>query len=205
MLCYSLLLSGFIIVLVNIANQSIITSPENPINKIAIENPKKYESVAKVSNKISDSNGRVDIWKNTLKLIIDHPFGVGPGGFEIKFADYNLTSAGQITKETVLFTTPHNEILRLIAENGVLLGFLIIMIIIKMFWDTWKRIVTLDSSIKLLFLGLISVMVFEILFQFPLVLPIGKMFFGILLGVCFYFSNVKIKKNSLFKSLPRYW
>ncbi|MCM8530807.1 MAG: O-antigen ligase family protein [Lentisphaeraceae bacterium] len=70
-------------------------------------------------------NIRVSIWKSTLNLIQEKPFtGVGPGRFEESFPVYEsndhkeMLVAGQTTQH------PHNEVLYIASENGILVAFL---------------------------------------------------------------------------------
>jgi len=72
---------------------------------------------------------RLAVWSDTLRLVADHPAGVGAGNFENAFIPYAL--AGQSKPgEAIVFRSPHDDYLRLVSEEGVggallLLGLLV--------------------------------------------------------------------------------
>ncbi len=69
------------------------------------------------------------MWKETFSLTSSHWFlGAGPGSFELSFC----AQAGQVpdTLQHVRIESPHNELLRLLAEY-VLLGVLSVALLLK--------------------------------------------------------------------------
>jgi O-antigen ligase len=61
---------------------------------------------------------RVVYWRNTLRIIADHPvLGVGTGGFQRAYAQYVRGVAGWQGNET---GDPHNQYLKFQAEQGIL-------------------------------------------------------------------------------------
>ena len=61
---------------------------------------------------------RVVFWRNTVRMIADHPaFGVGTGGFLTAYASYVRGVAGWRGYET---GDPHNQYLKFQAEQGIL-------------------------------------------------------------------------------------
>ncbi len=56
---------------------------------------------------------RVDIWKDTLALIIDHPLGIGLNTYEQVMPVYNTRSPFGIQ-----YTHAHNDYLEILAETG---------------------------------------------------------------------------------------
>jgi len=80
--------------------------------------------------------GRLDPWRVALRQLADHPFlGVGLGAFEPSFAEakLELVEAGVPFlpgQRHVMFDTPHNEVLQVGAECG-LLGLLALA------WAVW--------------------------------------------------------------------
>ena len=60
---------------------------------------------------------RVVMWRNTLRLIADHPiFGVGNGGFQPAYRTYVQGVSGWRGNET---GDPHNQYLKILGEFGV--------------------------------------------------------------------------------------
>ena len=60
---------------------------------------------------------RLALWSDSLRLVRDHPLGVGAGDFEHAFVPYQ--ARGRLEpQETVVFRSPHNEYLRFLAEDG---------------------------------------------------------------------------------------
>jgi O-antigen ligase len=61
---------------------------------------------------------RVVLWRNTARMIADHPvLGVGTGGFQTAYAPYVRGVAGWQGHET---GDPHNQYLKFQAEQGIL-------------------------------------------------------------------------------------
>jgi O-antigen ligase len=61
---------------------------------------------------------RVVYWRNTARMIADHPLlGVGTGGFQAAYATYVRGVAGWQGHET---GDPHNQYLKFQAEQGIL-------------------------------------------------------------------------------------
>jgi hypothetical protein len=60
---------------------------------------------------------RLVLWEATLALAADHPLGVGPSNFTHAFPPYQIAS-GLPRDEAVEYRHPHNELLRVLAEEG---------------------------------------------------------------------------------------
>lgn len=69
-------------------------------------------------SKRASAEWRLAVWSDTLDLIRDHPLGVGAGNFEHAFIPYALTDRSRPGEVTV-FHSPHNDYLRLVAEEGI--------------------------------------------------------------------------------------
>jgi hypothetical protein len=60
---------------------------------------------------------RLELWQATLALAADHALGVGPSNFTHAFPPYHLSS-GLPRDEAIEYRHPHNELLRVLAEEG---------------------------------------------------------------------------------------
>ena len=100
----------------------------------------------------------------SLDHIYHHPLGVGSNQFEFSILPY-LAKRGVRLPQKSLWFTPHNEFLKLLIEEGILVTTGLMVLLIGMLIFIWKRIEkpdqTLFEILTLFFLG-------EALFQFPL-------------------------------------
>lgn len=132
--------------------------------------------------------GRWLLYLNTLKMIMENPLGVGVGQYEFAAIPYvgNLVSE---TKETVLYLTPHDEFLHLLAEDGIhlsLLFFALGCVFISFFRKDIKKIFSQNPE----FIYFIIVLFVQSLFQFPLIEPIPYFMTAMMIG--YFFSTAKI-------------
>ncbi len=63
--------------------------------------------------RIGKDNSRLDIWKDTLRLIQDHPLGVGLGNYETVFQVYHVHF-----NPNLRVLDAHNDYLQVLAESG---------------------------------------------------------------------------------------
>jgi O-antigen ligase len=121
----------------------------------------------------ADSGSRMDIWRDSLPIINDHPLGIGLGNYENVFHVYNQSLTSD---KTVIHA--HNDYLQLLIETGWI-GFFAIMIGFFIFLGkSARRIKKLDFRKDPLrfylavgaFSGLISMSV-HCLFDFNLQIP----------------------------------
>jgi hypothetical protein len=73
-----------------------------------IEHPLKKESLRL----------RARLWQRTVELIRDRPLGAGSGNFLHAFLPYQLRDE-RLRSEAVVYSSPHSEPLRALAEEGV--------------------------------------------------------------------------------------
>jgi O-antigen ligase len=69
-------------------------------------------------SKSASAGWRLAVWSDTLRLVADHPAGVGAGNFEHAFVPYALAGRAK-PGEAIVFRSPHSEPLRLVAEEGI--------------------------------------------------------------------------------------
>lgn len=147
--------------------------------------------VTSFETKTKTTSGRLVIWANTLDMISDSIIGHGPGSFEYKFHKYNLDEKNRFSNEKTVFLSPHNEFLRLSAEEGFIFLLTIILLIGLLFFralSSRKNQSQYRNEIRLCLLYL-PIFGAECLFQFPFILPVGILYGGILLGVLLYLSK----------------
>lgn len=112
----------------------------------------------------SSTNERFDTWKQSLRMLIDQPFGVGPGGFEFGFIPYQIKGELGVAEESIL-KNPHNEFLRFAVEDGLLVlcaGIMLLILLIKRSRNNLSREELASVTLILIFLFVQSI------FQFPL-------------------------------------
>ncbi len=107
---------------------------------------------------------RATMWKATMKMILARPFGYGPDQFE--FAHLPFIRDSGIVNYDFLARSPHNELLRYFAEDGVIVTALILVLFGFFFFRFFKKAkVSLGERniVNLLLLFFVS----EGIFQFP--------------------------------------
>jgi O-antigen ligase len=126
--------------------------------------------------KASSVSIRLGLLQGTLRMIRENPTGVGSANYADQFVPY-LSRGPLVPQESLLYGSPHNEYLRVLAEEGwayaVLAGGLLAVFLRELHRspviDRWRS----DQG---LLLG--SLMIFyavESLFQFPLGMAVGSM------------------------------
>ena len=87
---------------------------------------------------------RPPLWKQTVKLIVDHPLtGVGAGNFQRDFVQYKSLEHKRSRVAAAVTEHPHNEPLRLAAEVGIPLTLLWLLLWLPLWTgpgtDTYSR------------------------------------------------------------------
>jgi O-antigen ligase len=147
----------------------------------ALRGPLSTEVLA---HKATSTEWRLAVWKSTLSLIRNHPLGVGSGNFGDAFIPYQLGLEG-IPGESVLFRTPHNEYLRTLAEEGLVVGVVVAVLLLSLLRrlhvsprvGRWR-----SEHGALLGAGLVFLLM-EAFFQFPLGTAFGGLATAVLLGL----------------------
>ena len=125
---------------------------------------------------------RINFWKSTLLMIKENPYGIGSNEFEFKFLPYKALFQ-QVNSETIE-KSPHNEYLRFLCEEGIivfLLGIILILSLLKKLLKVEKKDFYTDFFISI---GVYYAI--QSFFQFPLELPFPFYFISILLAFFFY-------------------
>lgn len=132
----------------------------------------------------------------TWEMIKDNPLGVGADYFEFSLVPYKNVKSGFPPQEQILEKSPHNEFLRFLAEDGIILTLLGIFFLFRQMYINRKLIFNLlkkESGCHALALTLFLVP--EFLFQFPLQTPFPFLMILILSG--FFLSNLFYEKQRL--------
>jgi O-antigen ligase len=79
---------------------------------------------------------RADVWQQTLKMIVAKPLGVGVDRYAFEFLPFHRQ--GTTLSYTHLASTPHNEFLRYLAEDGIPLALLLFAAWGFFFWAWWR-------------------------------------------------------------------
>jgi len=136
------------------------------------------------ASKQTSARMRLAVWVDTLALVRDHPFGVGAGGFEQAFVPYALGGRSR-PGEGLVFRSPHNELLRLVAEEGFLgagLALTLLFLLARELhrhsgFGSWR------SDTGALLASVSAFLVVESIFQFPFALAVPSLLACVLLGL----------------------
>ena len=127
---------------------------------------------------------RLAVWSDTLRLIADHPLGVGAGSFEQAFIPYALGGRSR-PDESLVFRSPHNDYLRVLAEEGVvttavlasLLALLLVALHRSPLIGSWRSPPGLLLGSFAVFLSV------EAVFQFPFEMAFPSLMAAVMLGL----------------------
>ncbi len=142
---------------------------------------------------------RTLIWKSTVQMIKEHPFGVGLGQFSHHFYIYRDIQEIEISKER-LVDHPHNTWLLMLSEVGIICTFIFLAIVIVTFWKLLYFFQHTDiqtRQISITWLAILAALLILSLFSEVWLIPETGIFFplttGWLVGHSFKESN---KKNN---------
>ncbi|WP_176736488.1 O-antigen ligase family protein [Oligoflexus tunisiensis] len=131
-------------------------------------------------------SGRIFLWQRTMDMIKDRPWlGFGRGSYEQASSAYVLKDASPFRSESRVVDNPQNELLRLCSELGIPLGGALVVaflaLLAKALAAAHRDGDPEDRAMLAANLGLI--LLTESIFQFPLMMPVGIIFFGLLLSL----------------------
>ncbi|MBL8676636.1 MAG: O-antigen ligase family protein [Alphaproteobacteria bacterium] len=140
---------------------------------------------------LKDFSARWALYINTLKMVIDNPLGVGIGQYEFASLPY-LGEIFPRFNETKIFHSPHNEFLRYLSEDGVIVSLLFLSLGSSLIYIFWKKIRnTFQEYTEFLYFSI--VLFVQSLFQFPLLEPYPYYLTALLIGYFFAVSKVDVK------------
>jgi hypothetical protein len=126
-------------------------------------------------NKATSLEQRRIAWTGTLQMIRDHPLGVGSASFGEAFIPYR-SRVDSGPDESRVFLHPHNEYLRILAEEGVLVFLLGLLLLVSLCRERRGPLAPSWLMPMAVFLAV------ESFFQFPLALATGSLMSAALLG-----------------------
>jgi O-antigen ligase len=127
---------------------------------------------------------RLAVWSDTLRLVREHPLGVGAGNFEQAFLPYALGGRTR-PDESLVFRSPHNEYLRVLAEEGLVTSALLAALLIGLV-SALSRSSAVSSwrSPPGRLLGSVAVfLAIEAFFQFPFEMAFPSLTAAVALGL----------------------
>jgi len=155
---------------------------------------------------INDNNSRIEIWRESLLILKDHPLGIGLHNYENVFQIYNQSNISDR-----MVTYAHNDYLQLLIETGWIGFFTLIGGFILYIGKNFRLIRRLDAKGDPMrfflavgaFSGIIS-MAFHSFFDFNLQIPSNCLYFVLLMAIL-SFCTEKVKhyqhtENSPLKS-----
>ena len=115
----------------------------------------------------ASGNERLKIWSKTFYLIKENTLqGVGAGNWQYNFSKFGIGDIINISQNEISFQRPHNDLLWIISESG-LIGFaFIILIIIFVFAKSYPAIKSGNYK-GLIFFSFLSGLLVESFFSFP--------------------------------------
>lgn len=112
----------------------------------ALQNGRLSNKIAAFEQGVSASTGRrFDMFSNTAEMALDNPIGVGINNFEYihpKYGKPGTAESSPYVNEHTVLRTPHNIILKLYSELGLLGGSLFLVFL------AWIYISALINAIK---------------------------------------------------------
>jgi O-antigen ligase len=143
------------------------------------------ERFLKIGEEIGKGDSRLEIWRDSLVIVKDHPLGIGLGNFKHVYPVYNVSRISDIR-----FLYAHNDYLQLLVEAGIP-GFLALVSGFFIFLGkSFKKVKQMkphhDPLRFFLAVGALSGLVslaFHSFFDFNLHMPSNLIYFVTLIGI----------------------
>jgi O-antigen ligase len=134
---------------------------------------------------IDDANSRIDIWRDSLSILKDHPLGIGLRNYEAVFQVYNQNFDSE---KAVAYA--HNDYLQILIETGWMGFFTLIGGFVFFIGKSYRRIRRLDVQDDPMrffmaigaFSGITS-LAFHSFFDFNLQIPANCLYFVTLMAI----------------------
>jgi O-antigen ligase len=139
----------------------------------------RYSSLVDSNETVNEA--RPIIFRDTVRMIADHPWGVGHDNYADAFRQY------QTTRLNLLFDHAHNDYLETVAEWGILPGVLFWAGVLALIVRSVRVFRASDSSrvrgILLGSIGAVVTIMIHSLADFNLQIPSNAMLFFVALGI----------------------
>ncbi|HET8645740.1 MAG TPA: O-antigen ligase family protein, partial [Vicinamibacteria bacterium] len=133
------------------------------------------------AHKAQSLQDRLYVWADTVRLVAENPLGVGAGGFEDAYRPYQASGRGFVD-ELQVFRQPHNEYLRVAAEEGLPLLVLAAALLARLAWAVARGSAPAAPGRELV-AGWSIFLAVEAFFQFPLALAFPSACAAVLVGL----------------------
>lgn len=130
------------------------------------------------------TNTRYELVKATLQMIRNNPWGVGPGEFEFAIMPY-LHKMMPEFNENVIPHAPHNEYLRLLAEEGIPFTLMLVVLMAVFFYERRKNVATACQQYPLI-ASFFAFWIIQSAFQFPFTNGFSFLVFSVMLAFALY-------------------
>jgi hypothetical protein len=135
---------------------------------------------ALAARKAESVGQRLALWWDTAGMIRDRPLGVGAGNFEDAFLPYQ--ARGRVNPdEALVFRSPHDEYLRLAAEDGLPFAALAVVAGVLLA-RRWRNAPAVPPALRRLVVAWGSFLAVEAAFQFPFALAFGAVAAALTVG-----------------------
>jgi O-antigen ligase len=162
----------------------------------------------KIGAQLGEGDNRLDIWRDSLVILKDHPLGIGLGNFKDVYPVYNVS---RISDTRFLYA--HNDYLQLLIEAGII-GFIalvsgFIFFLVKSFYKVKQMKAHHDPLRFFLAVGALSGLVsiaFHSFFDFNLHMPANLIYFVTLMAIvhsCAW-REAPVRSSKLRASRSRY-
>ena len=140
---------------------------QNPGNQQFDE--KKADILSTISSILAEGGdrGRLRMWTHTLRMIYEHPLGVGIGNWQYLFPWY---AKGDQVNVIASPTRPHNDYLWIASELGLLGLAAYFWVLVSAGRTVWRLLQTTDQTTRMLTLGFAAVLcghMVDGVFNFP--------------------------------------
>jgi O-antigen ligase len=134
---------------------------------------------------------RLVLWDKTYTMFDQHKVtGVGAGNWQIYFPNATLTGLWRAEDLNYTFQRPHNDLLWILSETGII-GFNLALIFIVALWLSLMQVIKIKTLSKeenfeiLLFTSVIPGFITAAFFDFPKERIEHLIWFAIILGFCY--------------------
>ncbi|MCJ8313976.1 MAG: O-antigen ligase family protein [Saccharospirillaceae bacterium] len=137
------------------------------------------------TNIVAASSTRIKLYKNTLNMTLDNPMGVGINNFEYihpKYGRPGTKNASPYINEKQILITPHNIVLKIYSELGLIFGTVFVFILFYLLLQAFINALKGNHTDKWLFVGLAATL-FHSMLSAVLLTPVSLFFSCMLISL----------------------